>query len=256
MEQVAVNLISSVLRIRQIDPKQVEALKASIAEVGLLNPLTVYRAKIVANGGEVDGYRLVAGAHRLEAIRRLGWTEVPAQIVELDELHRTIAECDENLCGTNLTPAERAELTRHRQCAYEKLHPETVLGANQHTRVRQLGESVSSRFTKETAERIGKSERAVQRDAERGAKVCATALQLVKNSPGLNTGAYLDKLKDMPVAAQIRKVKADLVDAPKPRLVTADDKIKRQVAALMDVWDRSSDEARAEFLRRIQVKAA
>lgn len=49
---------------------------------------------------------------------------------------------------------------------YEELHPETKHGVNQHSSTRQVGGS-SDRFTTETASATGKSERVVQRDAER-----------------------------------------------------------------------------------------
>lgn len=71
------------------------------------------------------------------------------------------------------------EWPRRRKAAYEALHPETVNGSNQHTRVRQVGEgSEAPRFTADTAAKTGQSERAVQRDAERGEKVCDEALRL------------------------------------------------------------------------------
>ena len=64
---------------------------------------------------------------------------------------------------------ERALFTKRRKEAYEALHPETKNGENQHTRVRQVGEATSAdRFTADTAAKTGQSERAVQRDAERG----------------------------------------------------------------------------------------
>jgi len=78
---------------------------------------------------------------------------------------------DENLCRAELSPADRASQTARRKAIYEELHPETRLGENQHTRVRQVGEPSVERFTAETASAIGKSERAVQRDAERGEKI-------------------------------------------------------------------------------------
>ena len=76
-----------------------------------------------------------------------------------------------NLCGAKLTASERAMFTARRKQAYEALHPETVNGQNQHTRVRQLGEPspepAADRFTADTAAKTGQSERKVQRDAER-----------------------------------------------------------------------------------------
>jgi hypothetical protein len=59
--------------------------------------------------------------------------------------------------------------TARRKQAYEALHPETVNGQNQHTRVRQVGEPSpeppADRFTADTAAKTGQSERKVQRDA-------------------------------------------------------------------------------------------
>ena len=76
------------------------------------------------------------------------------------------AECDESLCGSNLSPAEVALFTAKRKEAYEALHPETVNGTNQHSRVRQVGEP-SKRFTADTAEKTGQSERKAHREARR-----------------------------------------------------------------------------------------
>lgn len=84
---------------------------------------------------------------------------------------------DENLCRTDLTPAQAAWNTQRRKDLYETLHPETARGTSQAAgmneklgRGRQLGNDVD-RFTAETAERTGRSERAIQRDAERGRKL-------------------------------------------------------------------------------------
>lgn len=75
-----------------------------------------------------------------------------------------MSECDENLCASSLTPAERAMFTARRKEAYEALHPETKNGANQHTRVRQVGEgSEADRFTADTAAKTGESERTAGR---------------------------------------------------------------------------------------------
>jgi len=58
----------------------------------------------------------------------------------------------------------------------EALHPETAQGGNQRGPCRQFGETDGTpRFTQETATVIGKSERTVQRDAERGRSPGAVA---------------------------------------------------------------------------------
>ncbi|WP_313573568.1 ParB N-terminal domain-containing protein [Brevundimonas sp.] len=201
---IQIDRITTFDRVRQADRKQVEALAESIREVGLLNPIAV------APDGE--GYALIAGMHRLEAARLLGWTEIPATVLALDQHRRIIAECDENLCAPSLTPAERAEFTRRRKAAYEALHPETRADApkgNQYAS-RQVGDKQPApRFTADTAAATGQSERAVQRDAERGEKVSDEALALIKGTR-LDTGRYLDSIKNLSAEDQVAKVEADL----------------------------------------------
>ena len=53
---------------------------------------------------------------------------------------------------------ERAMFTARRKRLYVLLHPETALGENQHTRVRQNGEPSPKRFTEDTAEKTGRAE--------------------------------------------------------------------------------------------------
>ena len=75
-------IISS--RHRAFREEDIPALAKSIAVAGLLNPITV---------AEVDGgHRLVAGLHRLEAVRSLGWSEIPAAILRVDELETALGE--------------------------------------------------------------------------------------------------------------------------------------------------------------------
>ena len=72
-----------------------------------------------------------------------------------------------------------AALTARRKAIYEELHPETVSVTKRggpgrgNKNDRQAGDSFagSDRFTSETAKKTGRSERAVQRDAEGGKNV-------------------------------------------------------------------------------------
>jgi ParB family transcriptional regulator, chromosome partitioning protein len=212
---VDVGLISTLGRLRSTDAAQVKALAESIKEVGLLNPITVYRREIIRDGQPVEGYGLVAGAHRLEACKILGWQEVPTVAVDLSDDARVIAECDENLCASSLTKSERALFTRRRKEAYEALHPETKHGTPGVSR--QVGDTQgrvdSERFTADTAAKTGQSERAVQRDAERGEKITPAALEKIKGTR-LDTGVYLDKLKKVAPEKQVETVERDLATPP------------------------------------------
>lgn len=248
-------------RLREISEGQVVALMASIGDVGLLNPITVYPRKVIEAGISVDGYGVVAGAHRLEACKRLGHTEIAAQVVGLSELERQIAECDENLCGTTLTPSERATFTRRRKEAYEALHPETRNGVIGATARHAPAKLADASFTADTAAKTGQSERAIQRDAERGTKVCKEALDILKGTKA-DTGTVLDALKDLPPEQQVlsayREVQKRQEPKPQPkppRIADAPESdeaaLERQVAALMVAWNKASPDARREFLGRI-----
>ena len=58
---------------REATPEAVEELARSIATVGLLNPLTLDQNDT-----------LVAGLHRLEAAKLLGWAEIECNIIGMN----------------------------------------------------------------------------------------------------------------------------------------------------------------------------
>jgi ParB/RepB/Spo0J family partition protein len=69
------------------------SLMASIQSVGLLQPICVD-----------ENNKLIAGHRRLEACRQLGWTEIPAHVINLAEAVR--GEFAENQERKNFTPSE------------------------------------------------------------------------------------------------------------------------------------------------------
>lgn len=144
-------------RKRATDPDKVESLADSIKQLGLLNPLTV----------TTDG-RLVAGLHRLEAVRQLGWQEVPVNIVTLDALLLELAEIDENLIRSSLTELQEDIQIARRKEIYEILYPQTKNGANGR-RGSGNGEIISRNdimtFSEDTSSQMSKSRRVVERKA-------------------------------------------------------------------------------------------
>ncbi|MBI5545842.1 MAG: ParB N-terminal domain-containing protein [Deltaproteobacteria bacterium] len=98
---------------------KVRELVGSIRELGLLNPISVSK-----------DFELVSGLHRFAACTALGWTEIPACVLDLDALHLELAELDENLIRNELTALERGEQLARREEIYETLHPETRHGGD------------------------------------------------------------------------------------------------------------------------------
>lgn len=206
-------LIQSSGRIREADARRVAALAESIKVVGLLNPITAYRRTIIRAGQDIEGFGLIAGMHRLRACQSLGWTEIEATVVDLDDDERIIAECDENLCVAELSATDRAKFTRERKAAYLRKYPETGHGGDRSGD--QDAKSASCSFAADQSNKTGQSKRAVQLDAERGEKVTDEALDLISGTK-LDTGVYLDKIKSIPDADQVKRVRADLADLKRP----------------------------------------
>ena len=257
---VPVGHISTMGRLRKADTKQVAVIANSVKEVGLLNPITVVPARIYFNGQQIDGYQLVAGLHRLEACKSIGWMEIPATVLDLDEQRRILAECDENLCGTVLTATERAMFTARRKDAYEALHPEARHGGDRKSD--QVANLATRSFADDQAAKTGQSARAIRRDAERGQQVCQEALDILKGTKA-DTGVVLDRLKDLTPDQQIIAAKDEVnrrAEKPKgaPKALKVADApesdeaaLERQVAALMSAWNRAGPDARREFLSRV-----
>jgi ParB family chromosome partitioning protein len=200
---------------RKIDEAAVRGLVDSIREVGIINPLRVRQARRMVKGVEDDAYEVTTGAHRLRAARKLAMTTVPCIVIDDDDLHAELAMIDENLCRADLSPAERAKQTARRKAIYLVLHPETaqhVAGAN----AKHGSASDNLSFAVSTAEAVGRDRRTIERDAERGEKVCDQALSLVKGTD-LDTGSYLDKLKKIGPEEQVATVQRALAGRERQR---------------------------------------
>lgn len=78
-------------------------LEASLRVSGLLQPVTVRSAP------RGDGFELIAGERRFRAAQRLGWTEIPAVVREVDDQTLLSLAMVENLQRTDLNPIEEAE---------------------------------------------------------------------------------------------------------------------------------------------------
>jgi N6-adenosine-specific RNA methylase IME4 len=192
---------------RPVDRDAVTMLQASIAEVGLLQPITGRWRH-----GE-QRFEVIAGLHRVEACRALGWQAIRGVPCEADDLHAELMLIDENLVRNELSPAERAAAIGRRKAIYELLHPETAHGGDRRSS-RQVGDLKSDadagaqerpddaaapeadRFTRSTARAAGLGERSVQRDAKRGELGAAALAKVARTS--LDKGEELDALVKLP----------------------------------------------------------
>jgi ParB family chromosome partitioning protein len=88
---------------KEFRPEELAELETSLKNNGLLQAVTVRRA---ANG---NGYELIAGERRLRAATRIGWTQIPAVVKEIDDRALLTLALVENLQRADLNPIEEGE---------------------------------------------------------------------------------------------------------------------------------------------------
>lgn len=173
----------------------ISSLASSIAQIGLLN-----RIHILPNG------ELVAGLHRLEACRKLGWQTIPVHILEVNDLDAELAEIDENLRRNELTVLEQAEHLQRR----EEILSAKGQRAPAHRPEQEKGETVSPLTTTAgIAAEIGLSERSAQqrlqiaRNLDDEVKTVLAATPVADSTTQLLTLARLEPKEQRTIADRI-----------------------------------------------------
>lgn len=185
-------------RMRKLRHELVDKLAESIEKEGLLQPI------IVRPLPDYRGYVLIAGHHRLEAVRKLKHDTIRAEILEgLSADQARVAEIDENLIRADLTPSERAVHQAERKALYLKLHPETKHGGapGKAGGGKKAKDAKLASFVKDTAKKTGKAKRTIARDVFRGEKIDPQALADLAGTC-LDSGTELDAMAKLPVAEQ------------------------------------------------------
>ena len=186
---------------RNAAPEAVKTLAGSMAESGLMNPITVDA-----------GHSLIAGLHRLEAAKLLGWTEVECTVCELDGLHAELAEIDENLIRTNCSDLELAELLARRKKIYETLHPATIARnlPGHASNYGSSGDKVTGEekpFSRDTAEKMGVSPRTVERHVQIAENLSPETKEILHGADTKITKQNLTKLSRLEPEQQAEAAK-------------------------------------------------
>ncbi|HEX8905413.1 MAG TPA: ParB/RepB/Spo0J family partition protein, partial [Longimicrobiaceae bacterium] len=91
---------------REFSAEQLAELEDSIRKNGLLQPLVVRpRTATTPDGAE---WELIAGERRWRAVRRLGWSQVPVVVREIDDRAMLVLAIVENVQRAGLSPLEEA----------------------------------------------------------------------------------------------------------------------------------------------------
>lgn len=240
-------------------PEWVDALASKIAKNGQKTPI-----ELVTQTNGDKPYRLVAGRHRVAAIRQNGGSEIRADIFAPEAKHASLfielAELDENLDRHELDHLDRATFIGRREEIYVQLYPETVQGkAGANARHGHANEKLS--FAQETAEMIGLGVRAVQRATRMYKSISPEIRKRLQGTEFANKEGELYQLtyrseeeqskildmclrEDDPVISI--RIAGDILDgvARKPKSVA-----DQQYEKLYDTWKRCDNKpARKKFL--------
>ena len=202
-------------RLRSINDSEVTKLVESMMELGQLAPIVVRKTP-----RSDMAYALVAGLHRLQAAQKVGHSEIQATIREpMETPAAEMVEIAENLVRFDLKPAERIAHTKPWKELYEAAHPATKHGA-----VGRKGKSAQNEHSsaaKHIAEKTGRGESSVRRDATIAKKLGKGVLAKLKGST-LDRDDKLKALCELPpliVEVLVTKAQADEKVSAKKRLV-------------------------------------
>ena len=138
IKEVAINKIKVKEHFRKIDLARVDDLVKSILAVGLINPIVINR-----------NFELIAGNHRLQAYREIGFNHIECRVLNLLDLEKQLLRCDENLIRLDLNVIERAEHLSERDELLISLGRRAKVGDNQYRG------SPGSQTTKSLAKDLG-----------------------------------------------------------------------------------------------------
>lgn len=247
-------------RLRPIDEDQATLIAASFGARGQDAPITVRPAPKRARKPWV----LVAGGHRCRAAAILEWSDIDAIVREMTADQARMAEIDENLYRADLSDLDRAVFLAEKKRLYEAMHPETRHGGDRRSdQVAIFGDKIALRFTSEVVERLGLSERSIQRILGR-ARLTPDIRARIAGTRLARVGAELDALVRLPPDQQSQVLDLMLSgreDAPrtvaaaavvvagkrKPPLSPEDVEFDRLASA----WKRAGARARARFLDEV-----
>ena len=193
---------------RDTQQRNVEELARSIAAVGLMNPITV-----------TQDNTLIAGLHRLEAAKLLGWTDIECTISDADGIQAELAEIDENFVRAGLSHRELGDLLLRRKELYEAVYPETRQGMRngQTSKNDNLTSLQAKPFSEDTAEKLGVSKRTVERLVQTAANLTPEAKKVIRDADDKISRDAALKISRLPPDQQEEAAAVLTIAPPTPR---------------------------------------
>lgn len=196
-------------RARPVSEDIAQALATSIAQHGLINPITV-------SGPDADGrYRLICGAHRLRAVAMLGHDRVEASVTQATGYDAILMEIAENAVRNDLSKLDRAmHVVRWRE-VWEQKHGTVRRGGDQSAKLALWSDEVGfSGWTAYAQDRLGLSKRSIMRAQEIALKIRPDLRRALSGTPEADNQLVLLRFSDMGEEGQQRA--AEMIRAGTP----------------------------------------
>lgn len=242
-------------RLRAVEEDHAIALSLSIAEHGLLNPITVYPS----NASKDGNYTLIAGAHRLRVFEILKRPVIDALVFEGAAADAQILEITENLHRNELSVIDRAVFVQTYRELWEQNHGKIERGGDRKSKGQVVPLNEGS-FSEAVAMRLGLHPKAIKRldqisrHLHPDMRAALRGTDLADNQSALLKLAKLEPEKQRQAAVafkqepDIKRAFALIDDRPKP--LRADIQTG-YFSTLIDVWSRADAQTKQKFLDHI-----
>ncbi len=184
-------------------------LAKSIEELGLINPVQVN-----------NEFNLIAGLHRLEACKSLGWKEINAEVLTVDDIKAERIEIAENLFRIDLTTLERGQQYKRLKDLYEAEFPQTKHGRRNGQTCKTAESAVleTPAFVTDVSTKTNKPERTIREDVQIATNIPKKVQAIIKDLPVADNKSDLLKLARLnehaqgEIAAVLAKKKVETVN--------------------------------------------
>ena len=178
------DIIVSDERLWQLKEEEIDTLKKSIGEIGLITPIAVQE-----RGGK---YLLIGGEHRYTACKQLGFKTVPCNIIpreyeddEDEDARLVLMEVDENLVRRTADFIEESFLLNRRKIASEKLHPNCTTQEVRNIKNAKnatVPGKIPKTFIQDTSEKTGLSESQISSKVKIGQIISRDKKDVIKDN--------------------------------------------------------------------------
>ncbi|MEM7197053.1 MAG: ParB N-terminal domain-containing protein [Pseudomonadota bacterium] len=253
--RIAIDQIEIGERLRPINDDWVHELARLIEQDGLLTPVILRKAdqKLI----------LVSGLQRLEACKRLGRTEIVAEVKQLSAREASRLEILENLAQKRLMPLEESEHYSRLKGIHAHQNPHAGHGGDRKSKEfrgkNQVDNLSTWSFIMAVSGDVDCSERDIRRKVRRWEGLTPVVRAQAKHVCNRLSGTDLDKLVQLDAGVQVSLVEAmrEQLELPFAKALEAVRATENPVFTsnydrLLAAWASADQQSKAQFIAYLQ----